>query len=110
MDNNGPSNRAPVPTPQREAHDYLSEISERADVRPGNPCLWEPSSAAEANFAIFRRDAAMFDRSNSTIRKRGSRSGMFPGRNCPFNGESSWQPENGFFKCLNHRGNGNGKK
>ena len=45
-------------TPQRELHDYISEISERTDVRAGSPLLWGTRErGGGVNFAIFSRDA-----------------------------------------------------
>jgi isoamylase len=45
-------------TPQRELHDYISEISERADVRVGSPLpLGTQERGGGVNFAIFSRDA-----------------------------------------------------
>jgi len=46
-------------TPQRELHDYISEISERADVRAGSPLpLGTQERGGGVNFAIFSRDAS----------------------------------------------------
>jgi isoamylase len=45
--------------PQRELHDYISEISERADVRAGSPLpLGTQERGGGVNFAIFSRDAS----------------------------------------------------
>jgi isoamylase len=45
-------------TPQRELHDYISEISERADVRAGSPLpLGTQEKGGGVNFAIFSRNA-----------------------------------------------------
>jgi hypothetical protein len=57
-------------TPQRELHDYISEISERADVRAGSPLpLGTQERGGGVNFAIFSRTPAAFDWSCSTIPK-----------------------------------------
>jgi glycogen operon protein len=46
-------------TSQRELHDYISETSERADVRAGSPLpLGTHEKAGGVNFAIFSRDAS----------------------------------------------------
>ena len=46
-------------TPQRELRDYISEISERADVRAGSPLpLGTQESGGGVNFAIFSRYAS----------------------------------------------------
>jgi glycogen operon protein len=46
-------------TPQRELHDYISKISERADVRAGSPLpLGTQESGNGVNFAIFSRNAS----------------------------------------------------
>ena len=46
-------------TPQRELHDYISEISERADVRAGSPLpLGTQETGGGVNFAIFSRYAS----------------------------------------------------
>jgi len=46
-------------TPQRELHDYISKISERADVRAGSPLpLGTHESGGGVNFAIFSRYAS----------------------------------------------------
>lgn len=46
-------------TPQRELHDYISEISEFADVRAGSPLpLGTQERGGGVNFAIFSRDAS----------------------------------------------------
>ena len=46
-------------TPQRELHDYISEISEHADVRAGSPLpLGTQEKGGGVNFAIFSRDAS----------------------------------------------------
>jgi glycogen operon protein len=48
-----------ITTPQRELHDYISEISERADVRAGSPLPWgTQETEGGVNFAIFSRDAS----------------------------------------------------
>ncbi|MGA9413385.1 MAG: glycogen debranching protein GlgX [Terriglobales bacterium] len=46
-------------TPQRELHDYISELSEHADVRAGSPLpLGIQQRGAGVNFAIFSRYAS----------------------------------------------------
>ena len=46
-------------TPQRELHNYISEISERADVRAGSPLpLGTQEWEGGVNFAIFSRHAS----------------------------------------------------
>ena len=46
-------------TPQRELQDYISEISERADIRAGSPLpLGTLERGGGVNFAIFSRDAS----------------------------------------------------
>ena len=46
-------------TPKRELHDYISEISERADIRAGSPLpLGTLESGRGVNFAIFSRHAS----------------------------------------------------
>ena len=46
-------------TPQRELHDYISEISGRADVRVGSPLpLGTQERGGGVNFAIFSRNAS----------------------------------------------------
>jgi isoamylase len=46
-------------TPQRELHDYISETSERADVRAGSPLpLGTQERGGGVNFAIFSRNAS----------------------------------------------------
>lgn len=50
---------AMMKTSQRELHDYISEISERAKVRAGSPLpLGTQERGRGANFAIFSRDAS----------------------------------------------------
>jgi isoamylase len=45
--------------PQRDLHDYISEVSERADVRAGSPLpLGTQESGGGVNFAIFSRYAS----------------------------------------------------
>jgi glycogen operon protein len=45
--------------PQRELHDYISEISERADIRVGSPLpLGTEDRGGGVNFAIFGRNAS----------------------------------------------------
>ena len=45
-------------TPEYELHDYISEISERADVRVGSPLPLETQEmGGGVNFAIFSRYA-----------------------------------------------------
>jgi glycogen operon protein len=44
---------------QCELHDYISDISERADVRAGSPLpLGFQEKGGGANFAIFSRNAS----------------------------------------------------
>ena len=63
-------------TPQRELHDYISEISERADVRAGSPLpLGTQERGGGVNFAIFSRDASrvrleLFDHSEDAAPAR----------------------------------------
>jgi len=46
-------------TPKHELHDYISEISERADVRAGFPLpLGTQERGGGVNFAIFSRNAS----------------------------------------------------
>ena len=46
-------------TPQRELHDYISEVCERADVRAGSPLPLGPWKMGEGvNFSIFSRNAS----------------------------------------------------
>ena len=48
-----------IKTPQRELHDYISEISEHADVRAGSPLpLGTLERGGGVNFAIFSRNAS----------------------------------------------------
>ena len=48
-----------VKTSERELHDYVSEVSERADVRAGSPLpLGTLESGGGVNFAIFSRHAS----------------------------------------------------
>lgn len=48
-----------IKTNQRELHDYISEISERADVRVGSPLpLGTQETGGGVNFAIFSRYAS----------------------------------------------------
>ena len=48
-----------IEAPPRELHDYISEISERADVRAGSPLpLGTQESGGGVNFAIFSRHAS----------------------------------------------------
>jgi isoamylase len=45
--------------PQRELHDYISEVAECADVRAGSPLpLGTQEKGGGVNFAIFSRDAS----------------------------------------------------
>jgi isoamylase len=45
--------------PPRELHDYLSEVSERADIRAGSPLpLGTHERGAGVNFAVFSRHAS----------------------------------------------------
>ena len=45
--------------PERDLHDYISEISERADVRAGSPLPFgTQETEGGVNFAIFSRDAS----------------------------------------------------
>jgi isoamylase len=47
-----------IETPQRELHDYISEISEHAAVRAGSPLpLGTLERGGGVNFAIFSRAA-----------------------------------------------------
>ena len=63
-------------TPQRELRDYISEISERADVRAGSPLpLGAQESGGGVNFAIFSRHASrvrleLFDRPEDAVPAR----------------------------------------
>ena len=63
-------------TPQRKLHDYLSEISERADVRAGSPLpLGVLERGGGVNFAIFSRNASrvrleLFDHSEDAVASR----------------------------------------
>ncbi len=63
-------------TSKRELHDYLSEISERADVRAGSPLpLGTQESGGGVNFAVFSRDASrvrleLFDRPEDAVPAR----------------------------------------
>jgi len=46
-------------TPPRELHDYISEVSERADVRPGFPLpMGTEERDGGVNFSIFSRNAS----------------------------------------------------
>jgi glycogen operon protein len=46
-------------TPKRELHDYIPEVSERADVRAGSPLpLGTQEIGGGVNFAIFSRNAS----------------------------------------------------
>ena len=64
-------------TPQRELHNYLSEISERADVRAGSPLpLGTQEWEGGVNFAIFSRHASrvrleLFDHPGDQVPARG---------------------------------------
>jgi isoamylase len=50
---------AMMKTPQRELHDYISEISERIDVQAGSPLpLGTQETGGGVNFAIFSRHAS----------------------------------------------------
>jgi len=57
-----------IKTPQRELHDYISEVSEQTDVRAGSPLpLGILEKGGGVNFAIFSRYASrvrleLFDR------------------------------------------------
>lgn len=63
-------------TPQRELHDYISEISERADVWAGSPLpLGTQERGGGVNFAIFSRDASrvrleLFDHPENAVPAR----------------------------------------
>jgi isoamylase len=63
-------------TPQRELHDYISETSERADVRAGAPLpLGTQERGGGVNFAIFSRNAsrvrlALFDHPEDPVPAR----------------------------------------
>jgi pullulanase/glycogen debranching enzyme len=63
-------------TPQRELYDYISEISERADVRTGSPLpLKTQERGGGVDFAIFSRDASrvrleLFDHPEDTVPAR----------------------------------------
>jgi glycogen operon protein len=63
-------------TPQRELHNYISEISERADVRAGSPLpLGTQGRGGGVNFAIFSRHASrvrleLFDHPEDTVPAR----------------------------------------
>jgi len=53
-----PANRPATKSPQRELNAYLSEVSERADVRAGSPLPLGASARDEGvNFAFFSRHA-----------------------------------------------------
>jgi hypothetical protein len=57
-------------TLQHELHDYISEISERADMRAGSPLPLEPRKGAEELIMPFPAVMiAAFDYSCSTIPK-----------------------------------------
>ena len=62
--------------PQRELHDYISEISECGDVRAGSPLpLGTRERGGGANFAIFSCDASrvrleLFDRPEDAVPAR----------------------------------------
>ncbi len=57
-------------TPQRDLQDYISEISEHADVRAGSPLpMGTQETEGGVNFAIFSRYATAFDWSCSTIQE-----------------------------------------
>jgi hypothetical protein len=61
-------------TPQRELHDYISEISEGADVRAGSPLPWEPWKGEEGLISPFSAvTPAAFDSSCSIMRRRRAR-------------------------------------
>jgi isoamylase len=46
-------------TPHRKLHDYISRVSERADVRVGSPVpLGTQERGGGVNFAIFSRNAS----------------------------------------------------
>ena len=48
-----------MPTRQRELHQYISEISERTDIRAGSPLpLGTQEKAGGVNFALFSRHAS----------------------------------------------------
>ena len=52
-------NQAPVKTPPRELHNYISEISEHANVRAGSPLpLGTQETGRGVNFALFSRHAS----------------------------------------------------
>ena len=52
-------NQAPVKTPHRELHNYISEISEHANVRAGSPLpLGTQETGRGVNFALFSRHAS----------------------------------------------------
>ena len=60
MDNkSNPVNKTPAKTPQRELNDYISAVSESADVRAGSPlALGTRESGGGVNFALFSRYAS----------------------------------------------------
>jgi glycogen operon protein len=60
MDNKtNPISKTPVKASQRELHDYISSVSEHADVRAGSPLpLGTRGSRGGVNFALFSRYAS----------------------------------------------------
>jgi len=46
-------NQAPVKTPHRELHNYISEISEHANVRADLLCHWEHRKLDEVLISRF---------------------------------------------------------
>jgi len=60
-------------TPRRELHDYISEISDRADVRAGSPLhLGTHKKGGGVDFDIFSRNAsrvqlALFDHPEDAV-------------------------------------------
>ena len=71
-----PPNQAPEKSTQRDLHDYVSEVSERADVRAGSPLpLGTQEWGGGANFAIFSRNASrvrleLFDQPQDAVPAR----------------------------------------
>jgi len=62
--------------PQRELHDYISEVSERADSRVGSPLpLGTQEMGGGVNFALFSRNATrvrleLFDHAEDAVPAR----------------------------------------
>jgi isoamylase len=105
-------------TPQRELHEYISEISERTDVRAGSALpLGTQERAGGVNFALFSRHASrvrleLFDHPEDAVPARGIDldstrhrtgdvwhvwvAGINPGQLYAYRVDGPYEPSNGY--------------